>query len=331
MRRFLMAVTIPLVRDLDTRALPDEYDLFIATVGYEDRATFISKNLSIRAAERIAVGFTEKHVFNYEANRDWYVREKYTVDEPGEADFGSLIRSKIQRLGFSSERLRLCVDISSMTRTRLAVLVDTFRQMSLPPIDAYFLYAVAAYSPAPKVTFVNRHVGPVLPSFAGWWIHPERPTVAVVGLGYEQNKALGAVEHIQVGEVLLFIPASSERQYSEALELANRTLLKEVRPSGRFYYVVDKPLDCFSDLELLVSSLLHDSNPILLPFGPKIFTLTSLLVAAVHPTAAVWRVSGAEEPTDRVAAGEVTGISACFDNPRRLEDSPDALAETALP
>ncbi len=311
--------SIPSIRGLDVGALPVEYDLFITTVGYESRAAFIAKNVSIKSTERMAIGFTERHVFNYDTNRDWYIREGYTVDETNDRDFGPLIRSRIDRFKLGSEPLRVCVDISSLTRSRLAVLVDTFRDVSLPAIYVHFLYALAAYSPAPKVTFVNRHVGPVLPAFAGWWTHPERPTVAVVGLGYEQNKALGAVEHIQAGEILLFIPTSSEPEYSTALETANETLLKEVRPSGRFHYVVERPLDCFVELELLVSSLLHDSNPILLPFGPKIFSLTAMLVAAVHPMVAVWRVSGAEEPTDRVATGEVTGLSVYFDNRGQLE------------
>lgn len=309
-----MTATIPKVCDLDVGALPVEYDLFIATVGYEGRATFIPKNLNIKAIETIAVGFAEKHVFNYNANRDWYIGEKWLVEEPVDQDFEAVVRSGIDRLKYSSKPLRLCVDISSLTRKRLAILVDVFRDTTSPAMDVHFLYAVAAYSPAPKVTHVNRHVGPVLPSFAGWWTHPERPTVAIVGLGYEQNKALGAVEHIQAGEILLFIPTSSQTEYSPALELANATLLKEVSLSGRFYYVVDKPLDCFVQLELLVASILHDSNPILLPFGPKIFTLMSLLVACVHPRVAVWRVSGAEEPTDRIAVGEVTGLSVRFRN-----------------
>jgi hypothetical protein len=141
---------------------------------------------------------------------------------------------------------------------------------------------------------------------------------------------LGAVEHIQAGEILLFILTSSQTEYSKALEIANETLLKEVRPSGRFYYVVERPLDCFVELELLVSSLLHDSNPILLPFGPKIFSLTALLVSSVHHKVAVWRVSGAEEPADRVPTGEVTGLSVHFENRSQSQSTRRPLEEPAL-
>jgi hypothetical protein len=67
-------------------------------------------------------------------------------------------------------------------------------------------------------------------------------------------------------------------------------------------------------LESVVYGLLKSFNVIVLPFGPKIFTLCSLLVAGLHPTVSVWRVSagGAERPVNRRASGRITCLTVTF-------------------
>jgi hypothetical protein len=137
---------------------------------------------------------------------------------------------------------------------------------------------------------------------------------AVVGLGYEQDKALGAVEHLQPGEVWVFAPHSAVEEYSVALKKANQVLLDTVPSSHRLVYEVGQPFDCFVTLESLVDRLAEEANVILLPFGPKLFALCSLLVAWLHSDVAVWRVSAGkgEMPQDRRASGYVYGLRVEF-------------------
>ena len=61
-------------------------------------------------------------------------------------------------------------------------------------VDISFLYALGKFSPPPSAQSLNAHVGPVLPAFAGWSMEPDTPPVAIIGLGYEEDRALGAVE-----------------------------------------------------------------------------------------------------------------------------------------
>jgi hypothetical protein len=182
-------------------------------------------------------------------------------------------------------------------------------------IHVDFLYAVAAFSPPPAVTEANTHVGPVLPSMSGWWAEPERPIAALVGLGYEENKALGAVEHIQVSSIFTFTPRSPIEAYSPAVDEANRTLLQQVPRENRFVYDVDRPMDTFVELESFTFGVTRAHNLVVLPFGPKIFALCAMLIGIIHPEVAVWRVSGKEEKVDRTAAGEVYGLGVNFGDP----------------
>jgi hypothetical protein len=195
------------------------------------------------------------------------------------------------------------------------VLIDAIRSCSLPvEIEVDFVYSLANYNPPPEVAPLNSHVGAVLAAFAGWTSEPDRGAVAIVGLGYEEDKALGAVEHVQAAETWILIPTSPVAEYTPALRAANKTLLDVVPRDHQIQYSVSTPLDLFIMLESLVYRLSQSRNPILLPFGPKLFAVCALLVACIYQDTAVWRVSaeGFDTPMDRTSSPHIFGVKAIF-------------------
>src|SRR5882762_6733617 len=217
------------VRPVDRDSIGGEYDLFLGVIGYELRARYIAENLIVAASRRIAIGFESGHLYHYDENTHWYESAGFAVHHLNDADFDQLVAqqlAKIRDRKSSGEDIRVCVDVSSLTRVRMARLVRIFAEAQLSGVlEVDFLYSLAAFSPPPASTVPNRHVGPVLPSFTGWWMAPERPLAAGVGLGYEENKALGAVEHVQASSIWTFEPVSPIVDYSPALKQANSTLL----------------------------------------------------------------------------------------------------------
>jgi hypothetical protein len=179
-----------------------------------------------------------------------------------------------------------------------------------------FVYSIAAYQDPPRPASRNADAGPVSPAFAGWWTQPERSLSAIVGLGYEQDKALGAVEHLQISEIWVLRPMSVIGEYDEALLKANSKLLEFVPQFRRLPYRVDQPYDTFHRLESLVNALIRESNPVLLPFGPKIFSLCALLCSCLHREVPVWRISAGRfgTPRDVIAHGAIYGIRVQFMN-----------------
>lgn len=284
--------------------LRSDYECCLYTLGYEQRSTYIAKRHHGHATRRIALGYRDFQQFSYQDNAAWYTGNGFEVIECSDSDFKKHIEQIVAEMtGDSPIAARVLVDISSMNRFRLASLVDVFRNVQATrAIRVDFVYCLAEYSPPPQRTFVNRHVGPVAPQFSGWWSEPDLPTAAIVGVGYEQDKALGAIEHIQPSEVWLFFPRSPVAEYTSALDYANRSLIDKVKRERWkiLRYDVDAPYALFADLESLVAGLRSRANCIFLPFGPKLFALSSLLVACVHRDTAVWRVSGAEQPSDRI-------------------------------
>ncbi len=277
------------------------YDAAVCVIGYEERASFVARNAKFASKRKIAIGYNDTRILKYSENRDWYGAQGYEIEEWPDSDFKKVLRKIIADIEPTGSKLRLLVDISSVNRLRLAAITELLRDHPFHvPIETDFAYSLARYSEPPGFTAINRHVGPVSPYFSGWWTEPERPTATVVGLGYEQDKALGAIEHLQPSEVWAFFPSSPIQEYTGALHKANKSFFQMVESKRVVPYDVHDPYDLFVRLESLVAGVATRCNPILLPFGPKIFALCALLVASLHPGAAVWRVSGAEAPADRV-------------------------------
>lgn len=295
-------------------------DLVIGAVGYEARARHILTTYSISGRVKAAAAFPAQQVFEYERNWKEFEKRDYKVEVIQDEQYIEWLHSLIRTARHSpdcdkSGHLRVVVDISSLTRTRIAHLVSTFAQSGIEgEISVAFLYSLAHYTPPPVEQVSNTHVGPVSKDFAGWWDEPERALSAVVGVGYEQDKALGATEYLQAEDIWLFQPESVEVEYTGALNTANKTLLEAVPKSQLLSYSVHDPIDLFSRLRALVQGLSVTNNVILLPFGPKLFVLCSLLVGVSNNQLAVWRVSAQtnEDPVNRTASGPCYGLRVGF-------------------
>ena len=298
-----------------------DYAAFVASVGFEERSTYIALKFNIQATKRYAFGFTHNKKLSYEKSLLWYGQSKFIVQEPPDAAYVDLIRELVCGLANQNEKdVRIAVDISSMTRERLAAVVSAAASCGgASRVIVDFLYALADFSPPPEHQLPVRPAKPVIPAFAGYPEDPSIPSSCVVGIGYEPGKALGALEELEPGEIWIFVPVGGDVQFERAVRKANDILLTSSLPERVLGYNVTRPLEAFLTLESLTAALMQVSRPVLLPLGPKIFSLCTLLVAARHaPRVSVWRVSAGaeEEPAQRIPSGHTTGIRAEF---RRTE------------
>ena len=295
-----------------------EYSAFICALGYESRARAILERFEPRAQHRVALEFPEPQTgLAFRKNRA--AMSDFGCDiRPAQND--ARFRAAIQDV-FSTLRtesgvpLRVLIDVSSQTRSRIAQLLMHCKRLGrTESFQADIVYALADFSPSDRNELPMQYIEPVCPEFAGVSLDPGRPPTAVVGLGYEVGKALGAVEYLQADESWMFVPESPIGEYLIEVAQANELLLASTPPRRVIRYEVLNPFDTYGILESLVFGLERDSRPMLLPFGPKIFSVVSMLAALKHETASVWRISSGEpeRPTDRIASRHVCGLQIRF-------------------
>jgi hypothetical protein len=281
--------------------LPQRFDMFLCACGYESRSVAVAGEIAYRAKQRVALGFAQQQELNYSKNRSWFERNEFDVFDLTEDEYQIALAATLEKLrGFG--RRTLVVDISCMNRARLARLVSAL-QMRRDCIDVAFAYNLADFSPPAEELAPTTVVEPVIPEFAGWTSYPERPSAAIIGLGYEQSRAIGIVDHLEINDAAwVYIPRGPIPDYAVSVDSANQSLFCLIGAEGRrlFYDVMD-PAGLFRELNSLTDSLKQIYNPLLIPFGPKIFALATLLVACMQEEVGVWRVSSGvlEPPQDR--------------------------------
>lgn len=311
------------------------YDAFLVTVGFESRSIYAAKTLEIHTDRRIACAFSHRQVRHFKSNRAWLFRNGFDVQEVQEDDVEAWTKSIIEELGTNSAHrtsIRMCVDISSMSRARMASVLNAVLEVRERSVEIDFVYCLAKWSPPSTEAEPIGTAGAVIPAFAGWSTRTDLPIVALIGLGYEPDKAIGAYEYLEATDVWAFLPKGEDGQYARDLNRANRTLLTRLVEHKRITYRVDQPVACFGVLESVVYGLLSNSRPVLLPFGPKVFALSAMLVACRHREVPVWRISSDQfgEPLDREASGNIVGIRVAFSRrPSDAELTEDQLRAAA--
>jgi len=293
------------------------YDLAIFALGFESRATSFIEDIACSKDRSFAFGFNHGHDKSYGTNLDRF------------RDAGVLIRQSLPDESFERE-LRgalqlvsdeacqnLFVDISCFTRFRLAAIVNEIFSIAQNRVNSLivdFGYALANFEKPSTRRPPNTTVGPAHPAFAGWSQGSYSSTATVLGLGYEQDQAMGVVEYLQAGEVWAFAPNSPVQEYKPEVDNANALLLSEIAPNHVIEYNVCAPASVIATLESVVRGLSVEHSVVLVPFGPKIFVLCTLIVAAMRQDVAVWRASQGSriEPHDRVWSGVRVGMRLTF-------------------
>ena len=296
--------------------MPARYDLAIATIGYEHRSSYFWRTAGSTAVSSFAFGFAQHEVLSFENNLDFYIKAGFSVHRPDGTQYRTAVEAALLASAPDRDVTRVVIDISSLTRDRIAVACECFEEhASKRAVEVDFVYYLAAFQRPGKRIKQNAYAGPVLPSFAGWWRYPELPVAAVIGLGYEEDKALGAVELLQIPEAIwTFTPESTVKEYDAELLIANSELLKRVPEDHRVTYTVEDPYRTYKGLAALRQSISDLYNVVLLPFGPKIFGLVSILVGLAGHHTAVWRISAGihAKPREAYAHGDPFGLRVTF-------------------
>lgn len=288
-------------------AKTDGFDLLLVALGYEQRSRAFAELYRGRVGRRVALAFDDNRVLDYDVNHRLLSDMGFECFPASDKEFSRTLKEIIADTKCANaSKFLVCIDISSFTRSRLAAILQCLvARAAHQEVVATWYYSLASHSISDRDDQPFCAIGPVSPMFAGWSFRPAVPTSAIVGLGYEAGRAIGALEQLQADKTWLYQPSSPIGEYKQDLEFANKVLINSV-PGDRWseYSVLD-PVRLFQILESQVYGLLRSSRPAILPFGPKIFALVAMLVSLVHPELSVWRASSGEpeNPVNRLASG----------------------------
>jgi hypothetical protein len=285
-------------------------DILISSCGYEARSRYVAEEFGSAFTAMSCASFNDRHVLSYDDNIDFFSGCGITPASVSDADMAPWFLDQLAAVRESGdqENLSIAIDISSMSRTRLALVIESLLFLDLScRTTVNFLYVPATYTD-PVVPADISICGPVTPFFSGFSPMPGVGATLIVGLGYERHRALGVVEYLDPSAVIAFMPVGLDGRFDAEVESANQLLMS--RPGGppvTVQYRVENPYETFVMLESLLYRY-EAARPTIVPMGPKLFALAGMLACAEHlPNAALWRVSAgiSEDAEERHPLGQV--------------------------
>lgn len=293
-----------------------DYDIAIIACGYEARSTFISKEIVGEIGLFALLDYESEDEGSYNSNSEYFEHFKNVerINVSGQRDASRALEELLLRVASGrskSDVINVLFDISSCSRSTLA---QSLLALSRSTVSVTFAYAVSEWFEPPVDEPASSFSEPVLGDLAGWSDNLTSPPCAVVGLGFEPGRALGTIDYLEVPEVRLFLPDGPDSRFKAAVTEANVLLIDEIGERTIPYDIRD-PSDIHQKLSSLISGLVPNFRPIIIPFGPKIFAVISMLLAVrSFPNLCIWRTSSGNDsfPKDRDASGEVIAFQYDF-------------------
>ncbi|MEE4209678.1 MAG: hypothetical protein V2I43_10460 [Parvularcula sp.] len=285
----------------------EQFDLLIFAVGYETRARYVAEKLHRNSKLVLGYVFPAGHILGFDANMAFLSGAGGHMLHAGTSIEERLVAVS-KEIDLRSSRI--CVDVSSLNRGAMSALLselldsDFFRGCQIT-----VLYAPAIFEPPPAEEMDFLDFGP-LERFEGWTSNPEKPSVLILGLGYETDHAVGALEYLDPSSTFAFFPVGSDERFGREVQRANETFLELISPERVVRYSVLSPYQTFWQLRSLILSVKDVARNVLVPMGPKIFCSLCLVCQRVFgDEISVWRASGhsLDRARDAFADGDVVG------------------------
>jgi hypothetical protein len=292
------------------------YDGFLASLGFEQRSREIPEAVGA-PGHRVAVPFSDRQdEEEYDTNQAWFAEHQWQQPECEEASYAACVADWLtQASADASETIRVGVDVSSMSRRRMAAVVEHLMTVSLDArLEVDFLYTPAEFDePSEEEEPPVLDVAPVSGFFAGWWSALDFPLRVIIGVGYEFERASSAINALEPFETQVYIPEGEDDQYMTEVIKANKGLMEtEGVIQETVNYRVPDPFSCLQRLESSLVRLKGERRVALVPLGPKIFSICVMLVAGLYPESTqVIRVSAGDrqEATNRRSNRTVCGLT----------------------
>ena len=269
------------IRHIDPDQLPDfKADLFITTLGFESRSTTVARNFEQSACRKIALeksnGVRE---FSYRENSDYFEKHGFEIfrvqsDLP---DVGQIFHS------INDDHLNLLIDCTSMSPNWYYEFFRWFyeKQDGDGSVHMRIAYTMANYVRQPGSVKVKE-------IFDFLKVDPKpangKKVALILGLGQEHNLSDSIYKLVNPDLLYLFYADPPvEKLFVEKVFVNNHNLINKTPIRNLVAYPIRNGQVIYQSLVDTILPLRHEYSIILIPQGPKIFSVVSMLIHMVYP------------------------------------------------
>ena len=269
------------IRHIDPTHLTDfKADVFITTIGYETRSTSVSRLVENSSCRKIALvsknGIQE---FSYKDNSKYFEKNGFEV---------ILVQSETPKVdailnALSGEKINVMIDCTSMPPFWYYEFFSWFyeKQDGEGKVRMRIIYTMANYVrlPAPRKVkgisdFLHTEIKPV----------NGKKVALILGLGQEKNVSESIFKIVQPDLLYLYYADPPvEKRFVEKVFVNNHKLINETPIRNLVAYPIRNGQSIYQSLIDTILPLRNEYSIMLIPHGPKIFSVVAMLVHMGYP------------------------------------------------
>jgi hypothetical protein len=271
----------------------EQFDYFIAVCGYQPRCQFLASKLAMKATTKFLLRIDEqdnctdrgKHMEFFESNG--FKSYSGTVTESTAIE--KLVREICNK---DLEKLNILIDYSCMPKKWYAVIMDniTRNNFQSKKINLFLSYTPKVFEQTKKISNTE-YFGPIIHEKDN--LNNKKPVTVIAGLDNNVKLLNEAIAKIKPLNIMAFLPESeTDPDYTYSVAENNRPLLEKMNPNHVFRYDMNHP-DVINSL-LTSCCLDHRINQevMIIPQGPKVFSMMALLLSVRYPDIKLWEIIG---------------------------------------
>lgn len=257
-----------------------EADVFLTTLGFESRCTTAARKLEKLSCRKIALASSDhikEHAFT--DNQNYYTTQGYEIVP---------VESKIPDMealfgDYKKESLRVVIDCSSMSPRWYFEFFKWFDEKQDGFLKAtirvvYTLPAFDKLEPVRKVKSMKEYHKSE-PNGKG-----EKNTALILGLGHEKHMGDSIYKKISPDVLYLFYAdPPADKQFVKDIFVNNHALINSTSIRNLIAYPIRNGQSIYQILIDTLLPLRNDYSVILVPQGPKVFSVVAQLVHFGYP------------------------------------------------
>jgi len=271
----------------------EQFDYFIAVCGYQPRCYFLASKLNLNATVKFLLKIDEQdNCTDRNRHMDFFAANGFKSYSDAITESSAIEKLVGEICNKNFEKLNILIDYSCMPKKWYAVIMDNITRNNFrsKEIHLFLSYTPKIFEQTKKVSNTE-YFGPIIHDKDN--LNRKKPVTIIAGLDNNAKLLHEAITKIRPFNILAFVPESrTDPGYTFSVAENNRSLLGKLNSSQIFRYDVNHP-DSINSL-LTACCLDHRINQevMIIPQGPKVFSMMALLLSVRYPDIKLWEIIG---------------------------------------
>jgi hypothetical protein len=271
----------------------EQFDYFIAVCGYQPRCYSLASGFARNATAKFLLKIDEQdNCEDRNKHMDFFAANGFKSYSGAITESSAIEKLVSEICNKSFEKLNILIDYSCMPKKWYAVIMDniTRNNFKSKKINLFLSYTPKVFEQTRKISNTE-YFGPIMEDKD--ILKKKKPVTVIAGLDNNPKLLDEALSKIRPLNILAFVPESkTDPDYTFSVAENNRPLLCKLNSNQIYRYDLNHPDAINSMLTSCCLDHRIHNEVMIIPQGPKVFSMMALLLSVRYPDIKLWEIIG---------------------------------------